>query len=77
MCYDLLGKVNHDAVTVCFDMMQNVILPRTPIGQAYYSRQLYMYVFVVFVVIHHGKGSKHAVDDVHLYTWMEHENIKR
>ena len=74
MCYDLLGKVNHDAVTVCFDMMQNVILPRTPIGQAYYSRQLYVYVFGV--VLHHGKESKQAVDDVHLYTWMEHENRK-
>lgn len=33
-----------------------------------------MYVFGV--VIHHGKGSKQAVDDVHMYTWMEHENRK-
>ncbi len=72
--YDLLGKVDHDSVTLCFDMMQNLTLPRTPIGQAYYSRQLHLYVFGV--VIHHGKGSKQAVDDVHLYTWMEHENRK-
>lgn len=72
--YDLLGKVDHDAVTLCFDMMQNLILPKTPIGQAYYSGQLYMYVFGV--VVYHGKGSKQAVDDVHLYTWMEHENRK-
>ncbi len=72
--YDLLGKVDHDSVTLCFDMMQNLTLPRTPIGQAYYSRQLHLYVFGV--VIHHGKGSKPAVDDVHLYTWMEHENRK-
>lgn len=72
--YDLLGKVDHDAVTVCFDMMQNLVLPRTPIGQAYHSRQLYMYVFGV--VVHHGKGGKQAMDDVHLYTWMEHENRK-
>ncbi|CAL9702359.1 unnamed protein product [Knipowitschia caucasica] len=54
--------------------MQNLVLPRTPIGQAYYSRQLYMYVFGV--VVHHGKGSKQAMEDVHLYTWMEHENRK-
>ncbi|KAL2092895.1 hypothetical protein ACEWY4_012693 [Coilia grayii] len=72
--YDMLGKVEHDAVTVCFDMMQNLVLPRTPIGQAYYSRQLYIYVFGV--VLHHGKGSRQATDDVHLYTWMEHENTK-
>lgn len=72
--YDLLGKVDHDSVTLCFDMMQNLTLPRTPIGQAYYSRQLHLYVFGV--VIHHGKGSKQALDDVHLYTWMEHENRK-
>ncbi|KAL2098322.1 hypothetical protein ACEWY4_007529 [Coilia grayii] len=72
--YDMLGKVEHDAVTVCFGMMQNLVLPRTPIGQAYYSRQLYMYVFGV--VLHHGKGSRQATDDVHLYTWMEHENTK-
>ncbi len=74
MFYDLLGKVDHDSVTLSFDMMQNLTLPRTPIGQAYYSRQLHLYVFGV--VIHHGKGSKQAVDDVHLYTWMEHENRK-
>ncbi len=36
--------------------------------------QLHLYVFGV--VIHHGKGSKQAVDDVQLYTWMEHENRK-
>ena len=73
MFYDLLGQVDHDAVTLCFDMMQNLILPKTAIGQAYYSRQLYMYLFGV--VIHHGTGSKQAVDDVHLYTWMEHKNV--
>ncbi|CAK6976863.1 uncharacterized protein LOC117550378 [Scomber scombrus] len=70
--YDLLAKVDHDAVTLCFDMMQNVVLPRTPIGQAYHSRQLYVYVFGV--IIHHGKGSKQTVDNVYRYTWMEHEN---
>jgi len=37
--YDLLGKVDNEAVAVCFDMMQNLVLPKTPIGQAYYSQQ--------------------------------------
>lgn len=72
--YDLLGQSDNAALTVCFDMMQNLVLPKTPIGQAYYSRQLYMYIFGV--VVHAGKGSKQSKDDIHLYTWMEHENRK-
>ena len=72
--YDMLRQQVDDSVTVCFDMMQNLILPRTPIGQAYYSRQLYVYLFGV--VVHHGGDSRQAKDDVHLYTWMEHENKK-
>lgn len=34
MFYDLLGRVE-DHVTLCFDMMQNMVLPKTPTGQAY------------------------------------------
>ena len=74
MFYDLLGDIRDDSITVCFDMMQNLVLPKTPIGQAYYSRQLYMYIFGV--VVHRGKGCHQYKDDVHLYTWMEHENRK-
>ncbi|KAG7270338.1 hypothetical protein CRUP_034448 [Coryphaenoides rupestris] len=58
--YDLLGKVDNEAVTVCFDMMQNLVLPKTPISQAYYSQQLYMYVFGV--VVHHGKDTRKDMD---------------
>lgn len=64
--YDLLGQSDNAALTVCFDMMQNLVLPKTPIGQAYYSRQLYMYIFGG--VVHAGKGSKQSKDDIHLYT---------
>lgn len=53
--YDLLGNVDKGAVTVCFDMMQNLALPKISIGQAYYSQQLYMYVFGI--VVQHWKGS--------------------
>ena len=74
MFYDLLGQVVNNSVTICFDMMQNLVLPRTPIGQSYYSRQLYMYLFGV--VVHQGKDSRQTKDDVHLYTWMEHKNKK-
>lgn len=55
MFYDLLGRVAEGHVTVCFDMMQNMVLPKTPIGKAYYSRQMYLYLFGV--VVHHGENS--------------------
>ncbi|ROL41591.1 hypothetical protein DPX16_1290 [Anabarilius grahami] len=57
--YTLLNAV--EDTTVCFDMMQNL----SPIGQTYYSRQLYMYVFGV--VVHHGERSLQALSDCHLY----------
>ena len=72
--YDMLGIFDKHSLTLCFDMMQNLVLPRTPVSQAYYSRQLYMYV--VGVVVHYGKDCAQNKDDVHLYVWMEHENKK-
>ena len=72
--YVQLGTVTQDSMTVCFDVMQNLILPKTAIGQAYYSRQLYMYLFGV--VVHHGENGPQAKDDIHLYVWMEHQNKK-
>ncbi|XP_056098814.1 uncharacterized protein LOC130077555 [Rhinichthys klamathensis goyatoka] len=72
--YDLLGRVAKDSVSVCFDMMQNLILPKTPIGQAYYSRQLYLYLFGV--VRHHGENSRQPKEDVHLYVWQENQGPK-
>ena len=35
--YDLMNDTKETSVTVCFDMMQNLSLPKTPIRQAYYS----------------------------------------
>ncbi|KAK0140925.1 Bifunctional epoxide hydrolase 2 [Merluccius polli] len=72
--YDLLGRVAEEHVTLCFDMMQNMVLPKTPIGQAYYSRQLFLYLFGV--VVHHGENSHQTKDDVHLYVWQENEGRK-
>ena len=51
--YEWLGVEEQDSLAVCFDVVQNLVLPKTAIGQAYYSRQLYMYLFGV--VVHHGK----------------------
>ena len=55
-------------------MMENQILPKTPIGQAYYSRQLYFYVFGV--VCHNGRQATQGKNDVFFYTWLESENHK-
>ena len=39
--YSLLKEEHDDSVlTICFDLMQNQPLPKSPIGKAYYSRQL-------------------------------------
>ena len=70
--YDIMNRVG-DTTTVCFDMMENLVLPRTPIGQAYYSRQLYLHVFGV--VVHRADGSQRK-EDIHLFTWLESENGK-
>ncbi|GFN97111.1 transposase [Plakobranchus ocellatus] len=49
--------------------MENLVLPRTPIGQAYYSRQLYLYV------IHRNNGIQDK-QDIHLFTWLGSQNRK-
>ena len=68
--YSLLKEEHDDSVlTVCFDLMQNQPHPRSPIGEAYYSRQLWK--FFLGVLVHQpGKQDK---DDVSFYTWGEHE----
>ena len=45
MFYDRLSKTVPDSLTICFDVMENLVLPRTQIGQAYFWRQLYLHVF--------------------------------
>ena len=62
------------SLTVCFDVMENLVLPKTSVGQAFYSRQLYMYVFGI--VVHRGEGQGQAKDDVNLYWWTENQNRK-
>ena len=54
-------------------MMQNVVLLKSSVGQAYYSRQLYMYLFGVVV---HRESQSQQKDDIHLYIWQENENKK-
>ena len=70
--YDIMNRVG-DTTTVCFDMMENLALPRTSIGQAYYSRQLYLHVFGV---VGHLADSSQRKEDIHLFTWLGSENGK-
>ncbi|KAG5285826.1 hypothetical protein AALO_G00007910 [Alosa alosa] len=72
--YEMLGRVVEGHLTLCFDMIQNLVLPKTAIGQAYYSRQMYLYLFGV--VVHQGENSCQSKDDVHLYVWQENEASK-
>ena len=71
--YDMMNEVQN-STTVCFDMMKNLVLPKTPISQAYYSRQLYLYVFGV--IVHRGKERPQLNDGIHLYVWQENQNKK-
>ena len=49
-------------------------MPKTSVGQAFYSRQLYMYVFGI--VVHRGEGQGQMKEDVNLYWWTENQNKK-
>ena len=51
--YDALNLNLPAIITVCFDIMENLLLPKTPVGQSFYSRQLYQYVLAI--VQHYGK----------------------
>lgn len=69
--YDTLNDVG-DTFTICFDIKENLVLPKSAIGQTYYSRQLYFYVFGV--VRHHGRREAQTRSDIHLYTWLKYED---
>ena len=63
-----------NSIIICLDMMENMVLPKSPIGQSYYSRQLYLYLFGV--VVHGGRNSEQSKDDIHMYVWGEHASRK-
>ncbi|XP_030609211.1 uncharacterized protein LOC115796879 [Archocentrus centrarchus] len=71
--YQLLNDVG-ESFTVCFDIMENLVLPESGVGQTYSSKQLY---FCVFGVVRH-RGTEHPLSrhDINLYTWLECENSK-
>lgn len=71
--YDALNEVA-DAFTICFDIMENLVLPKSATGQTSNSQQLNLYVFGV--LHHYGRGKAQSRHDVSLYTWLEYENAK-
>ena len=57
-----LAKLNAHIATVTFDFQQNLPLPHIPVGEVFYMRQLWLYVFGV-----HECGSNRAS----MYSWPE------
>ena len=57
-----LAKSNDHIATVTFDFQQNLPLPHIPVGEVFYMRQLWLYVFGV-----HECGANRAV----MYCWPE------
>ena len=49
--YDLMNDTSDASVTVCFDMMQNLSLPKTPIGQANSACTCLRSFFIVVAVM--------------------------
>lgn len=58
-------------MAVVFDLQQNHPLPKTSVGEAYYSRQLWLYN--LGIVIHTGVQNR---KNVYLYSWLESETGK-
>ena len=70
--YGLLNEKQDDSVlTVCFNLMQNQALPKSPIGEAYYTRQLWLYFRGI--VVH--RLYEQQRDDVFFYTWGGNQPI--
>jgi hypothetical protein len=60
---------DNGTVTIAFDLMQNQALPKSPVGEAYYARQLWQYF--LGIVRHRASDKTQCRDDVLFYTWSE------
>ena len=68
--YALLNEKQDDSVpTAYFNLMQNQALPKSPIKEAYYAHQLWLYF--LGIVVH--RLNEQQRDDVFFYTWGEHQ----
>ncbi|CAG5047638.1 unnamed protein product [Parnassius apollo] len=66
--YKLLKKRVDDSITICFDLQQVFPLPRTPIQEAFYSRQISLYNLCVMDLSEQNNSC--------LYNWDETESGK-
>lgn len=62
-------KRDRRTVTIAFNLQQNLPLPKTNIGEAFYQRQLWLYN-LGFVWC----GQKQNSKSVHLYSWLENQS---
>lgn len=56
-------------MVLCFDLQQNIPLPRTNIGEVFYKRQLWMYNLGVVHITKHQDNRT-----VFLYNWLESDS---
>ncbi|XP_065210142.1 uncharacterized protein LOC135847321 [Planococcus citri] len=69
-----LNLLPADTITINFDLMANQVLPKTPISDAFYSRQISYHTFGI--IIHKKKQPKESVLDkttMFFYRWLETE----
>lgn len=72
--YSLLKESRNrcNSLTVAFDLQKNLVLPKTNIGQEYYSRQLYLHNLAI--VIHERQNQ--SAKNVFFYCWLESQSGK-
>ncbi|CAH2100544.1 unnamed protein product [Euphydryas editha] len=71
--FTFLRDNNPEVQIISFDCQKNLPLPKIPDQSAYYSRQLYLYNFVVVVGTSHDPLTP---ENVHAYVWTEDQSSK-
>jgi len=66
--YQELRSTRDGEITVCFDMEQNQPLPKLPVSEVFYARQVWIYNLTVMI-----KEDHQGKDNTHIYTWLETE----
>nr|CAH7760174.1 unnamed protein product [Callosobruchus chinensis] len=71
--FSYLKEESPGLLTLSFDCQKNLVNPKVPDQAAYYSRQLYTYNFTIVIG---SSKSRLTLDNVFIYTWMEHKFAK-
>lgn len=80
---DYKFKVNENVLAITFDYCSNILLPKLPVQELYYMRQLTVNIFSVhdvkqnkaFCFIHHEGQAKKGPDEVCSFLWEYLQNI--